>query len=206
VSQVRDGGDSFGARRAEPFDADLVTSIIAAAFREDPVWSRAMARPHQDTTHHSAFWRLFVAGALRHRWTWLSGGGEAASLWIPPGMTEMTSEQEQQLAELAAEQLGAGVGQYVELLERFAAAHPRHEAHYYLSLLGTHPDHRGRGIGMALLEHDLALIDTEHMPAYLESSNPANNQRYARLGFERVGEFSFPGNGPVVTAMWRAAR
>jgi hypothetical protein len=44
------------------------------------------------------------------------------------------------------------------------------------------------------------------MPAYLESSNPANNDRYARVGFEPVGEFSYPGNGPLVTTMWRLAR
>jgi GNAT superfamily N-acetyltransferase len=95
---------------------------------------------------------------------------------------------------------------YLELLDRFAAAHPHSEPHYYLSLLGTHPDHRGKGIGMQLLAHDLALIDDEHLPAYLESSNLANNQRYARVGFEPIGEFSYPGNGPVVTTMWRPAR
>jgi hypothetical protein len=44
------------------------------------------------------------------------------------------------------------------------------------------------------------------MPAYLESSNPANNGRYASVGFEPHGEFSYPGGGPVVTTMWRPAR
>ncbi len=59
---------------------------------------------------------------------------------------------------------------------------------------------------MALLEHDLALIDRDGCPAYLESSNPANNHRYAGVGFEAVGEFSSPGGGQVVTTMWRPAR
>ncbi len=59
---------------------------------------------------------------------------------------------------------------------------------------------------MWLLAHDLALFDFEHRPAYLESSNPANNDRYRTLGFEPVGEFSYPGGGPVVTTMWRPAR
>lgn len=47
---------------------------------------------------------------------------------------------------------------------------------------------------------------TQHCAAYLESSNPANDGRYARLGFEPVGQFSYPGDGPVVTTMWREAR
>jgi hypothetical protein len=42
---------------------------------------------------------------------------------------------------------------------------------------------------MGLLAHDLELIDAEGFPAYLESSNPANNRRYAMLGFEPIGEF-----------------
>lgn len=75
-----------------------------------------------------------------------------------------------------------------------------------LSLLGTHPNHRGSGLGMRLLAHDLALIDEEHCAAYLESSNPANNRRYASAGFGAVGEFSYPDDGPVVTPIWRPAR
>jgi hypothetical protein len=59
---------------------------------------------------------------------------------------------------------------------------------------------------MRLLAHDLELIDAEHVPAYLESSNPANNHRYASVGFEPLGEFGYPCGGPVVTTMWRRTR
>jgi GNAT superfamily N-acetyltransferase len=118
----------------------------------------------------------------------------------------MSEEQEDQLTELANECLGSAADDYLELLTRFDVAHPRDAPHYYLTLLGTHPDHRGKGIGMALLEHDLGLIDAEGFPAYLESSNPANNDRYGGVGFQAVGEFAYPGGGPVVTTMWRPAR
>jgi hypothetical protein len=50
------------------------------------------------------------------------------------------------------------------------------------------------------------MIDEEHCAAYLESSNPANNGRYASVGFEQMGEFAYPDDGPVVTTMWRPAR
>ncbi|MGZ6342745.1 MAG: GNAT family N-acetyltransferase, partial [Candidatus Limnocylindrales bacterium] len=73
-------------------------------------------------------------------------------------------------------------------------------------LLGTHPAHRGRGIGMELLQHNLGRIDAFGAPAYLESSNPANDHRYERLGFKRRGQFTLPEQGPVVTTMWRAPR
>ena len=81
----------------------------------------------------------------------------------------------------------------MELLERFEAAHhPRDEPHYFLSLLGTHPAHAGRGLGMALLAENLQRIDSEHMPAYLESSNPGDNHRYERYGFVELGTFYPP--------------
>jgi len=59
---------------------------------------------------------------------------------------------------------------------------------------------------MWLLAHNLAMIDDEHCGAYLESSNPANNRRYGAVGFEVAGDFSYPGDGPVVTTMRRSAR
>ena len=72
----------------------------------------------------------------------------------------------------------------LEGLLQFEAAHPHDEPHYYLSFVATHDDHRGQGIGEQLLAQNLELIDAEHFPAYLESSNPKNLERYGRLGFE----------------------
>jgi hypothetical protein len=59
---------------------------------------------------------------------------------------------------------------------------------------------------MALLADNLARVDELGFPVYLESSNPVNDQRYERLGFVRVGEFSAPGGGPTVGCMWREPR
>ena len=194
------------ARRAEPADAELVTTIITLSFACDPLWSHALKTESGRSDHHQEHWSLLVGGALRHTWTWLAEGGGATSIWIPPGGTEMSPEQEEQLDKLVDEHLGASAADYRELVARFNAAHPRGTPHYYLSLLGTHPEHRGRRLGMRLLAHDLELIDAERLPAYLESSNPANNHRYASVGFEPIAEFSYPGNGPLVTTMWRPAR
>ena len=56
---------------------------------------------------------------------------------------------------------------------------------------------------MGLVAANLAAIDAAGMPAYLESTNPANVDRYRRVGFEPVGEFALPLDGPSVTTMWR---
>ena len=56
---------------------------------------------------------------------------------------------------------------------------------------------------MSLLAANLAWIDGQGFPTYLESSNPANDHRYERLGFVKRGEFAAPGGGPTVAGMWR---
>jgi GNAT superfamily N-acetyltransferase len=144
-------------------------------------------------------------GALRYPWVWISGDYAAASVWIPPNGVELTEEEEEGVEPLVRDLIGPRCDDVMELLDRFDASHPSAEPHYYLSLLGTHPSCRGGGIGMALLADNLRRTDAEGMPVFLESSNPANNSRYERLGFRQVGEFTTPDETRKVATMWREA-
>lgn len=189
-------------RAATRADADTVTAIITGAFANDPLWSYALARPDGDTAFHPAYWRLFVDNALRFPTVRLAGDGAAVTIWIPPGEDELAEGQEEAFDALLAEHLPDKVADLHALFESFVAARPT-EPHYYLSLFGTHPRHRGRGVGMDLLRANLAEWDAQGLPAYLESSNPANNDRYASVGFRPRTEFRYPGGGPAVTTMWR---
>jgi GNAT superfamily N-acetyltransferase len=186
-------------------DLDAVTDTITLAFAEDPVWAVAFARSDRRVDHRRALFRLWIDGALRYPWVWMTAGGEAVTIWIPPGGTDMSSEQEEAFDALATEHLGDRAETLAELLRRFAAARPTKEPYYYLSLLATHPAHRGQGIGMALLADNLVRIDGERMPTYLESTNPLNDHRYERVGFRRLGEFRSPFDDHVITTMWRPA-
>jgi ribosomal protein S18 acetylase RimI-like enzyme len=190
------------ARAAVQSDLPGLTETLSAAFREDPLWSWAFP----DRSKLAAWWRLLIGSALRYPWVFIAGDYQAASVWIPPGASELTEQEEDQVEPLLAELVGSHAASVMELLERFEASHPRDRPHYYLSLLGTHPDSRGGGLGMSLLAENLARIDEEAMPAYLESSNPDNNGRYERIGFRRVGEFSTPDDRHTVATMWRDPR
>jgi len=183
-------------------DASTVVDVIAEAFLNDPTWSWAF--PDPAVRRH--WWKFCVDGALRYPWTLKTDGFETVSVWIPPSGTEFSHDAEQRLPGLLQELVGSRAAEVAELLSRFDQAHPRNEPHYYLSLLGTRDEHRGRGLGMALLKENLARTDAEGMPAYLESSNPGNNHRYESLGFVSVVSFQAPGDGPVVTGMWRKSR
>ena len=200
MTSASDGG---AARPATSADLGLVTETISLAFHDDPTWGWAFPDPERRQEQYAALWRLVVEGALRYPWVLMTGAGEAVAVWIPPGGTELAEEGEARLAPMLEELVGSRADEVLELFDRFDAAHPREVPHYYLSLLATHPAHTGRGLGMALLAESLARIDREGMPSYLESSNPANDHRYERLGFVRIDEFTTPGGGTTVTTMWR---
>jgi GNAT superfamily N-acetyltransferase len=185
--------------------ADEVIELFALAFYEDPTWSWAFPDPEARMDHQRAWWGLYMHSAVPYGSVWITEDGGAASLWIPPGEPELSSEDEAKVTPLLLELLGPHAEDVLTLLDRFDSNHPREEPHYYLSLLGTHPDHRGVGKGMGLLAANLARIDELGMPAYLESSNRANDHRYERLGFAQVGEFAAPGGKPTVACMWRDA-
>ena len=65
------------------------------------------------------------------------------------------------------ELLGTRAQLVMEVFDRFEAAHPRSQDHYYLSLLGTHADHMVPGFPIGLLADNLARLDAARMPAYL---------------------------------------
>ena len=150
-----------------------------------------------------ACWRFCIQTSLRYPATWVVGEYAAAAVWIPPGGSMVPAEQEAEYERLTSELVGPRTSEVMELNDRFEAIHPHDDPHYYLPLLGTHPDHRGRGLGMGLLAHTLAQFDAEGVPAYLESTNPANDRRYERLGFVKVGEVSTPDGRHSASTMWR---
>jgi GNAT superfamily N-acetyltransferase len=188
------------SRVATASDLDGLTATLTAAFAADPLWGR-WAFP--DPKDLAVWWRFYIGSALRYPCVWVRGDYAAVSLWIPPDGTELTEEEEKRIEPLLAELVGPRAPEVMELLERFDASHPREHAHYYLSLLGIHPDHRGQGLGLGLLAENLKRMDAEGIPTYLESSNPDNNRRYERLGFRQVGEFTTPDGRRTVATMWR---
>jgi GNAT superfamily N-acetyltransferase len=197
---------ALNARVAGAADFDAIVETISVAFHDDPVWSWAFPDDERRPEQFRRWWPLFVESALPHGFTWVADGAATIAVWTPPGRPELSDECEARIPGLLEELLGERAPTVLAALLQFEAAHPHDEPHYYLGFVATHDDHRGKGIGEQLLAQNLAFVDAEHLPAYLESSNPKNLERYGRLGFVPRDEFALAGDGPVVTTMWRPAR
>ena len=197
---------SDAPRRATTADRDTAVEILVGAFYEDPTWAWACPDPAVRREQHRALWRLFVDGALRYGGVWLAPNSAATAVWIPPGGTELSPEQEQDLEDVLDSWPGEAPSRVRHAVGLFEAAHPHEEPHHYLTLLGTDPAHRGRGLGLGLLAATLAhVVDEAGTAAYLEASNPANVPLYQRYGFASLGSFRLGDDGPEVVTMWRPA-
>jgi ribosomal protein S18 acetylase RimI-like enzyme len=185
-------------------DAARLTRLLTDAFHADEIWGAwAFPQPATRRERRRAMFGLFVEGALRYPCSWLAAGETAATLWIPPGGSDLSAEQEAAVAAL----LGAGSDVAVDRVEHafevFDKLRPS-QPHYYLSLFGADPGQAGRGHGQRLLAHNLARLDADGAAAYLDTSDSLV-PLYRRHGFEVVDAVRLH-DGPRVNGMWRDAR
>ena len=96
----------------------------------------------------------------------------------------------------------------LKVLDAMERAHPE-APHYYLEIIGTDPQHQGKGYGTALIAPMVDRADDEGVGMYLESSKESNVPYYARFGFEvtRTLDHGRSGrDGPRLWLMWRDPR
>jgi len=181
-------------------DEGRAVNTIVLAFATDPVARWIWPDPDRYFHVMPQFTRAFAGGAFVHHSALSSDDYTGVALWLPPG----AHPDEEAVSKVIEESVSPAVREDLyTLLEYMAACHPQ-EPHWYLPMIGVDPAHQGRGHGAALLAHALEVCDLQHMPAYLESSNPRNISLYRRYGFEIIRAVGAGGSPPVVPMVRRA--
>ena len=201
--------NSAAARPATRADIGALSVTLGKAFFDDPVMTWML--PDADLRRRKLH-RLFASLTRHHH---LSRGGVevapgetgigAAALWDPPGEWKTTRAEELRAMPGLFLAFGRALNRGLAVTELMKSVHPE-EPHWYLAVIGSDPDVRGKGFGQALMRSRLDRCDAEHAPAYLESSNPDNVPYYERFGFGVTGELTLPDGGPSLIPMWRAPR
>ena len=75
---------------------------------------------------------------------------------------------------------------------------------WYPPFVGVDPRHKGQGCNARLMKCALAQCNAQGLPAYLESSIPADITLYERHGFELMGRIQ-SASSPPVNSMCRMA-
>ena len=180
-------------------------ATYAAAFEDDPVW---MWLCKQRMSVYPRLAPPFFAAETRHHVhlgsAYTVDGNNASALWAPPNKWRLSPADLVRWAPSAIRLFGTRLPASLSALSAVDKLHPK-EPHWYLALLGTHPDHQGRGLGSAVLAPVLARCDAEGIPAYLESSKEANVSFYERHGFAvtQTMDFKKDGSAPRMWLMWR---
>lgn len=120
---------------------------------------------------HSSIWVQLRSGMLRFLWSLPSNTRRAFSEVFIPYMA--TNKQ--------------------ELLGEDS------ENCWYLCILATSLEGRGKGLARKLFEPILERADKEGRKCYLEASNLKNVDIYTRFGFRRIRDLNLPESDPTIT-------
>lgn len=180
-------------------EAALYALILA--FSADPTVRWMFPEARQFLEHFPNFAAAFGGASFEAGEAYQIDGFAGVSLWNPPGV----HGDDEMITAIVSDALpDARHAEVFPVFEELDAYHPK-EDHWYLPMIGVDPARQGGGLGGQLLAHTLKKCDADKLPAYLESSNPANVSLYRRFGFEPMGTIMIGGE-PLMTPMLRPAR
>jgi GNAT superfamily N-acetyltransferase len=188
-------------RTVAPADEARAIDTVVLAFAADPIARWNWPESHQYLSNMPSLVRAFGGSAFTHDSAYCSDDCAGAALWLRPGV----HPDEATLGEIVERTVPASIRDAsLAIFEQMAKYHPA-GPHWYLPLIGVDPAHQGKGYGAALMTFALQECDREHLPAYLESTNPRNISLYLRHGFKALGTIQV-GTSPPLVPMLRAPR
>ncbi len=183
-------------RIAVQSDLASIRSTFVRSFWEDPV-VRWLYPDDESFRDHSTMVDFF-RGLIAHGSGLVTHDVAAFSLWIPPGRPDIDIEPT--IMEPPTEEL---VTKFVALGEAVAVNTPS-EDHWYLQMVGTHPDWPRRGLGRLLIGEGLDWARRDGLGVYLETETVENVAYYRHLGFDVRSEWDVAAGGPHMWGMWHS--
>ena len=195
-----------------PPDAAGATDVLAASHADYPAFAHVWPDPVVRRRALRPFLRASVVDAAGLGGSTVGREGDrivAVALWLGPGAFPWSVARKMRATGAFLATALAAPRAFPTFARIGAAAertHPRDD-HWYLQTLGVRPGAQGRGWGSRVLQPGLERADAEGVACYVETSDPANEAFYRRLGFDlttpRPGHL--PG-GPGYLGMTRPAR
>jgi GNAT superfamily N-acetyltransferase len=141
-----------------------------SAFVDDPVERWLFPDLEQYSKHFPEFVAAFASEAFDRRTLWTLGELSAVALWLPP---DAQPDADAIVAVLSRSVSPTQHADMFSVLDQMDEGHPTF-SHWYLPWLGVRPTVQGAGLGGRLLTHCLTKVDADHVPAFLETPEPAH--------------------------------
>jgi ribosomal protein S18 acetylase RimI-like enzyme len=177
-------------------DIDAAATSLAAAFMKDPLQSYTFPDEQERKEKSPAHFKAFLQYGLKFGDVYTINETAGAAVWLRPNETDVTPEKAEEggltkLPQLLGEE---AAGRFFSTLEFISPFHEQDvpEPHWYLMVVGVHPDFCGKGFGKSLLEPVIKKAETNGEPVYLETAQPGNISFYEKLGFRVIRELVDP--------------
>ncbi len=201
----------FAPRKATRAELGALAELLTDAFLDDPVLQWTL----RDGRAFPGALRRYFDFALAEQCApsdlmFVSGDDmRATAIWLPPSDLGVLATPPREMLRLIPKFLPIlGISRLhraMSLAMAMDAEHP-HEPHWYLYFLGVPPSQQGKGLGSAMMDATLPMVDARQMPAYLDNSNARNIPLYERYGFRVISEYRAREDAPPIWGMWRDAR
>jgi ribosomal protein S18 acetylase RimI-like enzyme len=191
--------EGIAVRRLESVEQEQAAAVQVAAFVSDPLTRWAYPDAQEYLRRFSEIADILGRQSFDHGTADVGGKFEGVTYWLPAGVDFDFGPLEEYLRGTMEANRRDQLFSLFEQMDGYQIQEP----HWHLTKIGVDPARQGQGIGSALMQHRLAACDKEGLPAYLESSNPANLPFYERHGFEVLGEIQ-AGSSPKLFPMLRS--
>ena len=189
-----------GLRRVVKADVPALSSVLADAFYEDPIYSWLLPEDGSRRSRLCVFFELElrIFGLDRGvAWTTSELAGAAISTppghWRLPAMVAIKNFARYRTV-FRSRRLAVRDFRYLRHIEK----HHLREPHHYIAAVGVAPPSQGQGLGTLLLQPTLEACDEAQLPAYVEATCDQNARLYERLGFVRTDELRFLDSPPLI--------
>jgi GNAT superfamily N-acetyltransferase len=179
-------------------ERDRAVGTLVTAFAADPFVRWIYPNANQYLVHFPRALLAFGGVAFTEGGVWQLGDFVAVALWMPPGVEP---DGDATLAEFQASVDPGRLDNLEAVFGQMDEAHPKTPL-WYLPWFGVDSAVQGQGFGSDLIKPCLDIVDRDHLPAYLDSTNPRNVSFYERHGFTVTGEWR-AGDSPPIISMLR---
>jgi ribosomal protein S18 acetylase RimI-like enzyme len=172
--------------------------ILASAFHNDPLQSYVFPDAEERAQRSPAQFSVLVREGFHRGEVFVTEQMAGVSVWMPSASyakPEMPSQSEfRQFPRLMGDN---AFERFSRVLDYLSAAHATGMPgeHWYLMIVGVHPEQQRRGYGRALIESMIARAHATGLPICLDTAQPSVRAFYEELGFKAIIETVDPGSG-----------
>ena len=187
-----------------PTNTDQRANTLSRAFADDPAFAWILQKDSAFRQQRLVgFFNSLLVLSERSGFVLASADAEVVSVWRRPGAALPDGVEHLRSAWPILRTFRSCVGRASKVGDAMHAQHPAQGDFLYLTYLGVHPDHQGKGLGGAALRAGIEQSREIGKPVVLETAKRDNVGLYQRFGFEVTSHWSVPANGPEFWTMTR---